>query len=569
MLGLRRIALSLSVVMALAFLHPAHGGARSAAADLPKAGGKPVLASINGEPLLLEEFERALAEIHSGVPDDATRSLQKPSVLLERLINSRLVIQEARNIGLDAMPEVLSAQKNFEENLLRAMLYARHVRNIQAPDKQEVEKIYREAVKEVKVISILFDREEDANRVEAEMRAGGGFEGPAKNAIAAGVAKGSVEGRYLKIGSLSSEAANAVSRLKKGAISPVIRTGKQFYLLKLEGVRFPTDKAARQEAEKEALKAKKARALRVYAEGLRKKYVKVDRKLFDTLDFEAREPGIGKLLEDDRVLATVKGDKPVTVGGLTAALQKKFFHGADRAVEGKKINVRKEQTLEEILDKQVALLEAKKQKLERTDYFKVQAQENRNSLLFGAFVQKVIAPDVKVGEEEVNEYHQAHIDAYTSPEMVRIDALVFSEKGAAEDAIEKLRKGADYQWLRANADGQVDPSKGKPLLEFKGQMHAVANLPDGIRKSISDAVPGDYRLYADPGNAFYVLTILERIPSRPMPLDSVKGEVEKKVFLEKRQRVLREWEEKLREASEVKIYATGKTLDGIVYPGTR
>jgi hypothetical protein len=51
-----------------------------------------------------------------------------------------------------------------------------------------------------------------------------------------------------------------------------------------------------------------------------------------------------------------------------------------------------------------------------------------------------------------------------------------------------------------------------------------------------------------------------------MPLETVRGELEKKVFSEKLQRVLRDWEEKLRKASDVKIYATGKNLDRIVTP---
>ena len=45
--------------------------------------------------------------------------------------------------------------------------------------------------------------------------------------------------------------------------------------------------------------------------------------------------------------------------------------------------------------------------------------------------------------------------------------------------------------------------------------------------------------------------------------------MEKKVFAEKLQRVLRDWEEKLRKASDVKIYATGKKLDRIVNPRAR
>ena len=566
---MRRSSL-LVITMLLVFpLFPPDGHASPARADLPLVGGKPVLARINGEPLTLEEFERSLAGIHTGTADNTRRSLPHPSQLLERLINAKLILQEARNIGLDELPEVQRAEKAFEEETLRGMLYGYHVRNILKPDPKEVEKRYRDAVKEVKMISVLFDKEEDAKRLESDVKASGRFEEPARKMISEKAAQGSVEGQYLKFSSLSPEVAKAVSLLKKGEVSPLIPIGKQFSLLKLEDIRYPQDKAAREQAEEEALQTKRVSSLKKYTEGLRKKYVKIDQKALDNLDFESEESAFEKLRADGRVLATVKGEKPVTVGNLATTLEKKFFHGAERAAEKKKINRMKEQVLEEILNRRVTLLEAKKQRLERTKYFKGKAQENRNDVLFGAFVQKVIAPDVKVGEEELKEFYQAHIGEYTFPEMVRVDGLLFSDKGTAEEAIEKLRKGADFQWLRANAEGQVDPAKGGNLLDFNAQLLDATTLPEGVRKAISGAAPGEYRLYADPGNAYYVLDLLERFPSKPMPLETVKGELEKKVFAETLQRVLRDWEEKLRKASDVKIYATGKKLDRIVTPRSK
>jgi parvulin-like peptidyl-prolyl isomerase len=556
-------------MMAVFLLFLGGGNGFPAGADLPLVGGKPTLARVNGEPLTLEEFDRVLAGIHGGMTDNATKPRSNPSQLLDRLINARLVLQEARNIGLDELPEVRSAEKTFEEDTLRGMLYGYHVRNIRKADRKEVEKRYREAVKEIKVTSVLFEKEEDGKRLEAEVRAGGDFDELAQRMITAGEAKGSLEGQYLKFESLSPEAAKTVSSMKKGEVSPLLRIGNQVSLLKLEDIRYPKDAAAREQAEKDVLQAKKAAALKTYTEGLRKKYVTIDRKLADSLDYESAEPGFERLLGDERVLANVKGEKPVTVGDLTKALEKKFFHGAERAAEGKKINRRKDQALEEILNRRVTNKEAKRQKLDRTEFYKQKVEEYRNGILFGTFVQKVVSPDVKVDDEELTSYYQAHIGDYTFPEMVRIDGLVFSGKENAEDAIEKLRKGADFQWLRANAEGQVEAGKGKNLLEFGGQMLDATTLPEGVRKAISGAAPGEYRLYADPGNAYYVLDIRERIPSRPIPFESVKGVMEKKVNAEKLQNALRDWEEKLRKASDVKIYATGEKLDRIVNPRAR
>jgi hypothetical protein len=549
------------------FLNVEHGF--PAGKDLPLVGGKPILAKVNGEILTLEKFNRVLTGIHSGMTDNATQSRPNPSQLLERLINARLILQEARNIGHDELPELINAEKAFKEETIRGMLYVYQIRNIKKPDIKEVEKRYRQAVKEVKVTSVLFEKEEDGKRMEAEVRGGGDFDELAQRMITSGEAKGSLVGQYFRIESLSPEVAKTVSSLKKGEVSPLIRIGNQVSLLRMEGIRYAKDPAARAQAEKDALQAKKVAVLKKYTEGLRKKYLIIDRKLADSLDYESAEPGFEKLLADERVLAKVKGEKPVTVGDLTNALDKKFFHGSDRAAQRKRINRKKDQVLEEILDQRVANIEGKMLKLEHTDFYKTKAEDFRDEILFGAFVQKVIVPDVKVVDEDLDAYYKEHIGEFTSPEMVRIDGLTFADKGTAEEAIEKLRKGADFQWLRANAEGQVDATAAEKLLVFRGELLVVTTLPEGVRKAIAGAGPGDYRLYADPGNAYYVLNLLERIPSKPMPLESVKGEMENKVFTEKIQRVIKAWEEKLRKASDVKIYATGEKLNRIVTPGAR
>ncbi len=566
---MKRLLASYAVFLSAICFHPASPFASPAAADLPKVNGKPVVARINGEPLMLEEFMREFTGIHGMTGDNASTTATRPSELLDRLVNARLILQEARNIGLDELPEMQSARKAFEEETLRRMVYSYHVRDVVKPDPKEAEKRYREAVKEVKVASVLFDKQEDAKKMEAEIKAGKRFGDLAKKALASGKAKGGTDAQHLKFASLSPDVARAVASMKKGEASPVIPVGDKFALLKLEGVRYPDDKAAREQAEKDALQAKKNAMLQKFSDGLRKKYAAVDKKLFDGLDYDSSKPGLEKLRADQRLVVKLKGDKPVTVAEFTAALEKKFFHGAERAMEGGKINRKKGLVLEEILSRRVAILEARNQKLDRTAFFQEKIRENDASLLFGMFVRKVIVPDLKVSEEESKAYYNKHIDRYTYPAMVRIDGLMFSDRGNAQDVIEKLRKGADYKWVHANAEGQVDHGKAKNLLEFEGQPVEVSSLPEGVKKAISGTSAGDYRLYADPSGVHYVLHLLERIPSRPIPIDSLKADIEKMVFTEKLKRVLADWEGKLRKASDVKIYATGKKLDQIVASGAR
>jgi hypothetical protein len=543
-------------------------GANGTAAGpkLPVIGGKPALAVINGEPLTLEEFDRTIASLHEGTMDNAARSRSNSAELLKRMINAKLILQEARNIGLDTLPEVKNPVKVFEEDSLRGMLYGYHIRNIKKPDKKEADRRYMAAVKEIKVKSVLFENEDDGRRLEAIVTAGGDFDQAANRALAAGEATGSLEGQYMQYESLSPEVVRVVSTMKTGEVSPLLRIGNRFSMLKLEDIRYPEDPAAREKAEKDALQAKRVAALEAYTEELKKKYVIRNKKRFESLDYESAEPGFEKLLKDKRVVAEVKGEKPVTVMDLTESLQRRFFHGAERAAQEKQINKRKSQVLEEILNKRVTLKEAKLKKLDRTDYHKSRVEAYRNGILFATFVQKAVEPDVKVEEAEIKAYLQEHIGEYTTPEMMRIDSLVFTKREDAEEAIEKLRKGADFQWMRANADGQVDATKAGNLLQFGGTMLVTATLPEGFQKAVSGAAEGDYRLHADAEGHSYVLYLRDVTPPKPQPFEEVESVIREKVHLEKRTQALRDWEEKLRKASEVKVFATGEKLNRIVKP---
>ena len=532
-------------------------------------GGKPTLATVNGEPITLDEFDLALAGIHERTTDNVARSRARASELLERLITTKLVVQEARNIGIDGLPEVVQLVKAFEEDLLRGTLSRQRAGQVKQPDGKEVEKRYRGAIREDKIASVLIEKEEDGRRIEAEVKAGADFGEAAKRLIEAGAATGSAEGRYMKHMSLSPEISGVVSAMKKGECSPLIRVGSRFTMLKLEDVRFPEDRDAREKARKEALQAKRAAAWKSYVDGLMKKYLKVNRKLLEKLDYESPEPGIEKLSADRRVLAEVQGEKPVLVKDLTESLQKKFFHGAEGAAQRKKINVRKEQVLEDILLKRVVLKEARRKGLDRSQHFKMQVEDFRNGVLFGYFIQKVVDPDVKVEEAEGAAYYESHIGDFTMPEKVRIESIAFSSRSDAEDAVEKLRKGADFQWLQANATGRADPDQEGSLIESRDTLVMAADLPEGLRKAISGADEGEYRLYGETGGPFYAIRILEREPARPQPYEDVRIAVEKMVFQENREKMFRDWERKLRNASEVKVFAAGENLDRLVRPKAR
>ncbi len=379
------------------------------------------------------------------------------------------------------------------------------------------------------------------------------FDETLKNFVADKKGKVSEEENYLKKRNLLPEIAGAVSGMKIGSISPVIRIRSGFVIFKLEDIRFPDDPLVKERVRLEVLGQKQKEAFVKYDKTLRTKYAKVNEVLLESLDFDSKEPGLEKLLKDKRVVAEIKGEKPITVGDLADYMRQQLFHGVERAVEAKRLNKRKNQILEEMLHKRVLRKEALRLGIDKTEDYKNKVKEYENSLVFGAFIQKAVVPDVKLKEEELKAHYDQHIKDYTYPEMMKMSPLVFGRREDAEKAILTLRRGTDVQWAKANAEGQLDRNT-KGILDLDGKLLITRDLPEELRKVISGAKAGDFRLYQSPENYFYVLYIQEVVPSRPQPYEEVREKVAQKVYDDKLKRAVEDYADKLRAVSDIKVY---------------
>jgi parvulin-like peptidyl-prolyl isomerase len=520
--------------------------------DLPVVEGKKAVATINGEPVTLEQFNQELSVLSGGKGENEKGVKEKKFELLKRLVNTRLIIQEARRMGLDELKELKERVDVFSRVALRDELMERQIKNIK-PDEKEVEKIYRESVKEFKVRSILFEKEEDARRMEKTVREGKDFDETARIFVADKRGKVDGEGNYLKRRDLLPEIKEAVSRMKIGSVSPVVRIRSGFVIFKLEDIRFPDDPLVKERVRLEVLREKQREAFGKYDKTLRTKYVKVNEVLLESLDFDSKEPGFEKLMKDKRVVAQIKGEKPITVGELADYMRQQLFHGVDRAAEAKRLNKRKNQMLEEMLHKRVLRKEALRLGIDKTEDYKNKVKEYENSLVFGTFIQKVVVPDVKLKEEELKAHYDQHIKDYTYPEMMRMSTLVFERREDAEKTILTLRKGTEFQWVKANAEGQLDRTT-RGILDLDGKLLTTRDLPEELKKAISGAKAGDFRLYQSSENHFYVLSIQQVVPSRPQPYEEAREKVAQKVYDDKLKKAVEDYADKLRALSDVKVY---------------
>ena len=510
------------------------------------------LAMVNDEPIAMEDFKKTLGTIHEGMVEGKSAPKKNFPELLKRLVNSLLIIQEARSMELDKLEEIKGSVDDYSKKLLRELLLKDQVKAV-AADAKEVEKQYRIRTSEWRLKSLIVDKLEDVKSLEAGLKAGRPFDELYAAAIKDGRAKdGGKSDAFLPRDVIAPSMLTGLEKMKPGEISKPLPLDKGYLFYRLEEKRSKDNEAVREQVRQELDAKARITALETFQAALIKKYV-TRKKLFDTIDFESKKVKFESLLKDKRPLADIKGEKPLTVADMAVGIAQKFYHGVERAAEAKKINKEKKAILNELLGTIVFNKEARVRKIDQSDDYLTKVRAYSNSLLFGTFVTKVVRPEITVTKDELQAYYKVHSGEYSTVDFYKLDAIAFDTPQKAEEAVEKLRQGMDFKWYKANADGRVSIGTTFSNL-FEGEAIAKPNLPEPMQKAVTGAATGDYRVFID-GSQGYALAIVELEPARTRTFAEVEEVIKEAVFYEKLNKGVETWADKLRSSSDVTIYA--------------
>ena len=510
------------------------------------------LAIVNDEVITFEDLKTALGIIHTGMGEEKAAPKKDFSETLARLINSRLIIQEARSIGLDKEDNIKSSMEEFSKQILRETFMNERVKNI-AADNKEVERVYRTQTREWRLKSLVVGKRSDVKTFEAEIKAGKSFDTVYDSFIADNRGKkgGKVED-FIARDAIDPNMLVALDKLKAGEIGKPTAIEKGYVIYRIEEIRSKEDPKLLEQLRQDLGNKLRVAELKKYQEALTKKYVKI-KKLFSKLDYESKKIPFKTMLKDKRVLAEIKGEKPLTVADFSDAVASKFYHGVQRAIDSKKVNKEKNVILEELLSLKLFDKEAHEQKIDQTDEFRDKVKQQEDKLLFGQFMQKVVIPDITISRDETKAYYTEHAKEYLTPASYTLDAIAFSSPEKAEEAVNTLRAGTDLKWYKTNAEGQESINKRFEAF-FEGKAVYKAELPVKMQQALSGSVNGDYRLYVD-GTTGYVLAVVDYQPPATQPFEVVEGVIRESLSYKKLNNSIESWAKKLRDSSEVTVYA--------------
>ena len=517
------------------------------------------VAIVAGEQVYLEELADALAESHMGEGAKGMARKAKGQAMdfkpvLDRIIDVRLIALEGREMGIQEDPDYKKALQRFGETALRTDLQKELVADVKA-DSQAEEGYFKATVKEYKLRSVKFFKEDEAKGFREAVLQGGSFEALARAAVAAKKAESGEPG-YVAPAKLVPELAKAAEPLKENELTPPVKLANGFVIMRLEGFRYPEDAKARDEAHERALAEAQRRAIRTFHAEATRKYATVDEALLKSIDFEAKgEAGVAELLKDQRALAQIQGEAPITVAELTRDCIEKFFHGVAEPIKEHRINPGKQENWEKLLGSRLFLKEARMRKLDQAPLFVRRLAGYDRILSFNSVLERAIIPGVSVTEREAMALYEKRKKSFSAPAMFRLEGIGFTTTAAAQAALAKVKAGTDLAFMKNNAEGRLKPEAQQ--LTFDGALLSTNTLPASLTKALAGAGPGDLRLYdAEGGAQHYLVKVTEYQPPGVRPYEDMREKMARELEAQKIAAAIKDYAAKLRKVQKVDVNIT-------------
>jgi parvulin-like peptidyl-prolyl isomerase len=524
--------------------------------DFLFSGGDPAtpVARVDADVITAGELAEVLAASHGQHAGPAKAGAKDPLPVLERLIDAKLIVAEARDSQIDQLPQVKEKIGALEEARVKDILRQRALEGVKA-DPAKVKRAYLDLVTVYRMHAVNFDTEAGARELVARVGKGTAFADAAK-ALAADKKATDAGPGEMPAARFDPVFGPVLRRTKPGTLTPPTRIGKTWVVAKVLEVVRKDDPAAQAEAEESNLTAVREETLQRYYRDLAQRHAVVDRALLKKLDYHAPKPGATALKKDKRVIATLDGGTRLTVADLSTELERHFWHGLEDAVPKKKINSRIGTTFDSLLFRSLLVQEGARLKVRESPEFQRPVRAATDKLLFTAYLENAIAPGIQVTDDEARKYYSDHLADYRTPPLVAMELVAFTGVKEAQAGLNRLKSGTDLKWLRANADGVI-PAEAQQLKVQEGVPVTLPSLPAGLAKALGGAREGDYRLYEAPEGETYVVRLSKEFPAGQQPFEDVAEAIRQRLFSAKVDESIKSLAKKLREHHQVQVLLAG------------
>ena len=456
---------------------------------------KDIMAIVGDEIVTKIEFIEEISRLHKS--NRAGEALSRESLFakqdfikfLNELVDNKLMVIEAINLGLDKEAGFINQRDNYILNLSLERLRQNEIINKIKVDEKEVEDYYQEQLKRKE------EEKKKGQEKSAEQKADEEKGDTAKEEIKEAVETQNGSGDS-KIGGHKSAAPDEKETIRRNLFNGKVQAREKEYFAYIR-------QKARVKINNETLNA----------------------LTHDNTEFFGKE------------VASVNGE-PIL--------------GIDVLRNLTRVNIKDEAIRKEALEKliwyKVLDQEALSRGYEREKEISEKIKRYREQLLINQFKRKAILPAVKVEEKDIMEYYNVNKEKYKLSDKVNLKMIHVLHEREANAIFEELKKGADFAYLAR--EKSIDPTKEKGG-DIGWVM--VDQLTDDITHAVAEAKRGDILGPFKVQAGYVIVEFYGYEKGGYIPLENVRNEIDKTIGTERYNATLKTYIEQLRQIIPIEI----------------
>jgi peptidyl-prolyl cis-trans isomerase C len=221
----------------------------------------------------------------------------------------------------------------------------------------------------------------------------------------------------------------------------------------------------------------------------------------------------------------------------------------------------KKKHLDKMIDEILLMDEAEKRGLERDEEIRTKVERYRKRLITEKLYREVAKEKVQVGEEEIQEYFQAHKERFVQKERIRVRQILIllppnagpekeaEAKKKAGEILRRAKAGEDFAELAKEYSEGPAASRGGDLGYFsRGRM-----VPAFEEAAFDLENDGDVSPVVRTKFGYHIIQLTGRQPAKELSIEEVRDRIIRQLESAKRREVRQSLAEELRREAKVEI----------------
>jgi len=498
------------------------------------------LATVNGESVTVRNLVDQFTARHGGHAKFLGGNAEARS-FLNIIIDEKLLLQEAYDIGLDQDPAVQAAVAEYEKSETVKYLINAEIDRKAEPSKDDVRAVWDSSMNFfLQVRQIAVESRQEAEEIRAGLLQGADFESLARDCSRLDTR---LNGGHLLVnwGQFDPEWERVVFALEPGEISPVIPTRNGFEVVivdsRIDATRPELAKIGSQI--EGALRLRRSEELkRAFSQQLWTNYHVV----LQAVDRTPSSLAVLLRTSPETVIATWDGGgKLVLKDALTA---EKLRTWADLPPVRAQYEI--DSQIRAVVNEPLVALEAKARKIAVVPEVAESIEKYRDRMAESLLFRDHIYKEIVISADDKAKYYETHKGDFEEPEQRHVAHIMVSTEAEATAVHAKLAGGAVFEDVARHASRDFATAMSGGDLGWV----TADKVPDGLRDVLRLAA-GEFSKPLKSKTAWHIIKVLEVKPKRTLTPAEAAPKVEKAVREQKQSEARAFWVKKLRAAAKI------------------